>query len=187
MTMMIASWYGPDFHGKLTASGEVYDMYGMTAAHKTLPFGTILRLTNPDTGAAATITITDRGPFVPGRDIDLSYRVAKDIGVIGPGVLAVMVQYIGRDMKYAKYIKVSDAASSAYTIQIAAYEDIKSAERLKAVIIESHPGVFIMQAVVNGKVYYRVRVGRYTDKEKAMSEAKHFANEGYDTYVTPHD
>lgn len=184
---MIASWYGPDFHGKLTASGEVYDMYAMTAAHKTLPFGTILKLTNTDTGANATVTVTDRGPFVPGRDLDLSYSAAKEIGVIGPGVLAVMVQYIGRDMKYAKYLKVSEATGAAYTIQIAAYDDIHMAESLKAAVEPSHPGVFIKKATLNGKTYYRVRIGRFTDKAKAMAEAKHFANEGYDTYVTPSD
>lgn len=186
-TMMVASWYGPDFHGKCTASGEVYDMYAMTAAHKTLPFGTILRLTNPDTGATTTVTINDRGPFVSGRDLDLSYRAAKEVGVIGPGVAAISVQYIGRDMKYAKYIRVSETRAASYTIQIASYEYRPSAEKLKTAVEQSYPGAFIKQVAVNGKTYYKVRVGRYTSKEKAMSEAKHFANEGYDTYVTPND
>ncbi|MBF0567230.1 MAG: septal ring lytic transglycosylase RlpA family protein [Nitrospirae bacterium] len=186
-TQMIASWYGPDFHGKLTASGERYDMYAMTAAHKTLPFGTILKLTNPDTGVSVTVTVTDRGPFVAGRDIDLSYRAAKEVGVIGPGVLAVMVQYMGRDMKYARYVRVSESTGSSYTIQTAAYEDRQNAERLKATLEMSYTGVFIKQAAINGKTYYRVRVGHYSEKEKAMSNAKRLANEGYDTFVTPND
>ncbi|MBF0456882.1 MAG: septal ring lytic transglycosylase RlpA family protein [Nitrospirae bacterium] len=186
-TQMVASWYGPDFHNKLTASGEVYDMYAMTAAHKTLPFGTILRLSNPGTGASVTVTVTDRGPFVAGRDLDLSYSAAKEIGVVGPGVLAVMVQYMGRDMKYAKYIRVSESMSAAYTIQIASYEDKQNAENLKASVGQSNPGVFIKQVSVNGKTYYKVRVGKFTDKEKAISKAKQFANEGYDTYITPND
>jgi rare lipoprotein A len=186
-TSMVASWYGPDFHGKLTASGEKYDMYALTAAHKTLPFGTILKLTNPEGGASVTVTVTDRGPFVAGRDIDLSYRAAKDLGVVAPGTLPLIAQNLGRDMKYARYIRVSDVPGSSYTIQVAAYEDKQSAERLKAAVEMSYPGVFIRQASVNGKTYYRVRVGRYGEKEKAMSYAKLLANEGYDTFVTPND
>ncbi|MBF0319070.1 MAG: septal ring lytic transglycosylase RlpA family protein [Nitrospirae bacterium] len=186
-TSMVASWYGPDFHGKLTASGEVYDMYAMTAAHKTLPFGTILKLTNPESGASATVTITDRGPFIPGRDIDLSYSAARELGVVAPGTLTLMVQYLSRDMKYAKYIRVSEMPGSAYTIQIASFEDKQAAERLKGALDASYAGVFIKQASVNGKTVYRVRLGRYAEKDKAIAYAKLLANEGYDTFVTPGD
>ena len=82
-TEMVASWYGPGFHGRLTANGEVYDQDGMTAAHKTLPFGTELRVTNPANGKSVVLRINDRGPFIPGRDIDLSRGVARILGIDG--------------------------------------------------------------------------------------------------------
>ena len=80
-----ASWYGPNFHGKLTSNGEVYNMYSMTAAHKTLPLGVYVRVHNLANGRQAVVRINDRGPFVKGRIIDLSYAAAKDLGVVGPG------------------------------------------------------------------------------------------------------
>lgn len=82
-TQMVASWYGPRFHGNLTANGETYDQWGLTAAHKTLPFGTRLAVTNPATGRSVEVRINDRGPFTPGRDIDLSRAAAEAIGLRG--------------------------------------------------------------------------------------------------------
>ncbi|QWR76759.1 septal ring lytic transglycosylase RlpA family protein [Candidatus Magnetomonas plexicatena] len=190
---MVASWYGPDFHGKPTASGEIYDMNAMTAAHKTLPFGTILRVTNPNSGASAKVVVNDRGPFIAGRDLDLSYSAAKDIGVYGPGTLTVEVDYLGRDMKYVKYIKVSDAVASAalsssgYTIQIGAFAEQQNALRLKSSLEFEYKGVYIKQISANGKTFYRVRVGKYNDKTKAIEYAKGLAEVGYDTLVTAAD
>ena len=80
----IASWYGPGFHGKHTASGEVYDMEDMTAAHKRLPFGTVVRVDNLDNGRATEVRINDRGPFVHDRVIDLSRAAAREIEMLGP-------------------------------------------------------------------------------------------------------
>jgi rare lipoprotein A len=85
----VASWYGPGFHGKRTASGEIYDMYAMTAAHKTLPFGTIVKVVDLDTGRSVIVRINDRGPFVPGRIIDLSYAAAKELGMVEKGLARV--------------------------------------------------------------------------------------------------
>lgn len=85
----IASWYGPGFHGKRTASGEIYDMYAMTAAHKTLPFGTIVKVVDLDTGRWVVVRINDRGPFVPGRIIDLSYAAAQKLGILEKGIARV--------------------------------------------------------------------------------------------------
>ncbi len=87
----IASWYGEPFHGRRTASGEVYDMDAMTAAHPWLPFGTRVRVDNRDNGRAAELRINDRGPFVDGRIIDLSRSVARRLGMIGPGTARVRV------------------------------------------------------------------------------------------------
>lgn len=91
----VASWYGPGFHGRLTANGERYDMYAMTAAHKTLQFGTKVKVTNHDNGKSVVVRINDRGPFVGGRVIDLSRSAADAIGMVGPGTAPVTVEVVG--------------------------------------------------------------------------------------------
>ena len=83
---MICSYYGKAFHGKFTSNGEVFDMYKFTCAHKTLPFDTRIKITNPDNGKSVIVRVNDRGPFVPGRDLDLSYGAAKKIGLVAEGV-----------------------------------------------------------------------------------------------------
>jgi rare lipoprotein A len=89
-----ASWYGEQFHGRQTASGETYDMYRFTAAHKTLPFHTVVRVVEPNSRKSVVVRITDRGPFTEGRVIDLSYAAAVDLGLIGPGILHVELEVI---------------------------------------------------------------------------------------------
>lgn len=89
-----ASWYGKAHDGKLTASGERFDMYAMTCAHRSLPFGTRLRVTNPGNNQSVIVTVNDRGPFVRGRGLDLSYAAAKRIGIIEQGVQKVMVERV---------------------------------------------------------------------------------------------
>ena len=89
-----ASYYGPKFHGKKTASGEVFNQHALTAAHKTLPFGTRCRVTNQKNGKQVIVRINDRGPFVEGRILDLSYEAAKIIGGIGDGVIDVQVEVL---------------------------------------------------------------------------------------------
>lgn len=89
-----ASWYGEKFHGQQTASGEMYDMYGFTAAHKTLPFHTIVRVTDPLTRKSVVVRITDRGPYVDGRIIDLSWAAASDLGLTRHGVIPVELEVL---------------------------------------------------------------------------------------------
>ena len=88
---MLASWYGPGFNGNLTANGERYDMYGISAAHKTLPFGTELRVCYQE---CVDVVINDRGPYIGARELDLSYGAAKAIGLIEPGVANVSVTFL---------------------------------------------------------------------------------------------
>jgi len=90
----IASWYGPGFHGNLTANGETYDMYGVSAAHKTLPFGTIVRVIELDTRRSMVVRINDRGPFVEGRIIDLSKGAAEELGIVDKGITKVGLRII---------------------------------------------------------------------------------------------
>ena len=92
----IASWYGPGFHGNLTANGEVYDMNGISAAHKTLPFGTIVRVVDLETGRSIVVRINDRGPFVEGRIIDLSKGAAEKLGMVERGIIQVGLRIVRR-------------------------------------------------------------------------------------------
>jgi len=90
----IASWYGPGFDGNLTANGEVYDMNGISAAHKTLPFGTVVRVVDLDTGRSIVVRINDRGPFIEGRIIDLSKGAAEKLGIIERGIVPVGLRIV---------------------------------------------------------------------------------------------
>ncbi len=92
--LWVASYYGSAFHGRRTASGEVYNQYALTCAHRTLPFQTLLRITNPQSGKHVLVRVNDRGPFHRGRDIDLSYGAAKEIGLVAAGVMKVEVETI---------------------------------------------------------------------------------------------
>jgi rare lipoprotein A len=116
----LASWYGGKFHGRLTSSGEVFDTNTMTAAHKTLPFGTMVKVTNLDNGATAIVKINDRGPFVEGRVIDLSRAAADALGMVGIGVAHVSLEIVG----FA-------AEKDLYAIQVGAYGLEKNAERAR--------------------------------------------------------
>ena len=90
----IASWYGREHQGKRTASGEIFDMNGLTAAHRTLPFGTWVRVTGLDNGRSVDVRINDRGPFIARRVIDLSYEAARRLGMIGPGLIRVVLRVV---------------------------------------------------------------------------------------------
>jgi rare lipoprotein A len=94
----VASWYGDDFHGKTTASGEVYDMHALTAAHRTLPLGTVVRIVKVVNGKHVTIRVNDRGPYVHGRILDLSYAAAKTLGMVQDGVSAIQLEVVGKNI-----------------------------------------------------------------------------------------
>jgi rare lipoprotein A len=89
-----ASWYGEPHHGRPTASGEIFDMHALTAAHRALPFGTRVLVTRLDTGRSVEVRINDRGPFVDGRIVDLSYAAARALGAVGPGVVPVRLRVV---------------------------------------------------------------------------------------------
>lgn len=105
----IASWYGPDFHGKPTATGERYDMNDITAAHKTLPMPSVVRVTNLENGRSLVVRVNDRGPFVRGRIIDLSRRSAQLLGIHAPGTAKVRVQILPEESKQVKLAAISGA------------------------------------------------------------------------------
>jgi rare lipoprotein A len=115
----VASWYGPPFHGRQTASGEIYDMEAPTAAHRTLPFGTRVRVHNLETGRSTELRINDRGPFVRGRIIDVSRRGARELGLLGPGIASVRVEILD-----------APAPRSCFEVQAGAFRDRENAETL---------------------------------------------------------
>jgi 3D (Asp-Asp-Asp) domain-containing protein len=90
----VASWYGGSFHGRLTANGDIYDQFKMTAAHRLLPLGSVVRVTNPENGREVEVLVNDRGPFIRGRIIDLSYAAAEHLGAVYPGTLPVVVEVL---------------------------------------------------------------------------------------------
>lgn len=95
----IASWYGEEFHGKRTSSGEIYNMYEMTAAHKSLPFGTRVLVVDLETGRSVIVRINDRGPFIHGRIIDLSFAAAQKLGIVKKGIARVGIKIVQRPKK----------------------------------------------------------------------------------------
>jgi rare lipoprotein A len=124
----LASWYGGKFHGRLTSSGEVFDTNTMTAAHRTLPFGTIVKVTNEDNGKTAIVKINDRGPFVQGRIIDLSRAAATELDMVGRGVARVSLQIVdfatNRDLcaiQVGAFALEGNAVKAAMTLQAAGF------------------------------------------------------------------
>lgn len=179
-----ASWYGKKFHGRPTSSGERYNMYGFSAAHKTMKFGTQLRVTNPDNGKSVDITVNDRGPFIRGRDLDLSYGAAKEINFTDKGVGTVRIEYLGRDMRYVKRVPFAPSFMPGHlTIQVGSFTEQSNASRLKMGLEIQYSDVYITSVYVRGQKYHRVRVGSFKDYETAYQVAERLADEGYDVFI----
>jgi rare lipoprotein A len=185
---IVASWYGEPFHGRQTACGERYDMYGISAAHKTMKFGTKLRVTNPDNNKSVELIVTDRGPFIKGRDLDLSYGAAKKIGHVEKGVGKVYIEYLGRDMRYAKRVHLlGPDVTGVLTIQVGSFTEQENAARLKQGLDIKYSGVHIMPVHLKGKKFYRVRVGKFNSRDSAYLIAEKLADEGYNAFITSRD
>lgn len=180
---VVASWYGPDFHGRPTSSGELFNMYALTCAHREYPFGTKLKVVNLQNNKDVECVVNDRGPFIPGRDLDLSYAAAKKIDLVGPGTGAVMVEPLGRDLRYVKYVRYG-VSSGTLTIQVGSFKDESNAKRLKSALELNHKNVYIMEANVAGAKYYRVRIGKFNNKVDAQKIGNALANEGYNVLIT---
>ncbi len=153
----LASWYGTKFHSHRTSSGEHYNMYALTAAHKTLPLPTYVRVKNLENGRVAIVKVNDRGPFHSGRIIDLSYGAAAKLGVFPKGTARVEIEAISVNVAHEKYV-----APSRYYIQAGAFATRRTAEQLKRQIVKvSALSVFIKH---EGRQYL-VRVGPFTDRK----------------------
>jgi rare lipoprotein A len=152
-----ASWYGIPFNGRRASNGETYDMYKLTAAHRTLPFETMVRVTNLNNGKSTIVRITDRGPFVANRIIDLSLAAAREIESVGPGVVPVRIEVLGN----------VDVTSGFFTVQVGAFRDRANADRLRDRLSLSYTPIFIQQYDSPDGTFYRVRVGKISGEDAA--------------------
>ena len=174
----IASWYGPGFHGRPTASGVIYNQNELTAAHQTLPLGTRVMVTNLDNGRSAEVTINDRGPFAKGRIVDLSYAAARTLGMIGPGTIPVRIEVIDS----GPYKIQSIRPSLDYTLQAGSFVELENAQRLKENLTKSYPRVPDVTIVpVHGKdsIHYRVQLGTFSNRRDAEGHAQQLARKGF--------
>ncbi|GAB6058656.1 septal ring lytic transglycosylase RlpA family protein [Desulfonatronum parangueonense] len=157
----IASWYGPQFHAKRTASGEVYNMYDLTAAHRVLPMQTKIRVTNLDNGKSVVLRVNDRGPFVGNRVVDLSYKAAQELDIIRPGTAPVRVEALGR---------WPGGIPGRFFVQVGSFTQRENAARqVEDMRRNGYPGSRMVQAVINGQNFWRVQVGEFNNLDKAVS------------------
>ena len=156
----VASWYGAPFHGRQSPSGEIFDMNRFVAAHRTLPFGSIVRVTNLNNGKHTEVRVIDRGPFIEGRLIDLSLAAAHAINMVGTGVALVRVELVSSP----------SPLTGAFSVQVGAFQQRKNADRLRADLSRRYP-VFVQDYAAPAGRLYRVRVGRLATQQAA----EHFA------------
>jgi rare lipoprotein A len=170
----VASWYGEPFNGRRAANGEIYDMYQLTAAHRTLPFGAIVRVTNLRNGKQTEVRITDRGPFVANRVIDLSLSAAQAIDMVGPGTAPVRLEILGGPNPQVGF----------FGVQVGAFQSQDNAERFQAQLAARYGTVSIAQYDSPSGLFYRVRVGRLPTQAAAQQLADQLhANDQLTTFV----
>jgi rare lipoprotein A len=171
-----ASWYGKEFQGRKTASGEVFDMHGLTASHRTLPFGTIIRVTNLDNLKSVSVRITNRGPFVKSRILELSSGAAKELGFTAQGTALVKIETPEAVFDKARY-----------TVQAAAYTEEENARMLKDRLSKKFELVYVVQLETNIARLFLVRIGSYASEERAEQVAGKLTLEGLEPIVLRKD
>lgn len=193
----LASWYGRDFHGRRTSSGEIYDMYQITAAHRTLPLGTWVEVIHLETGRSVQVRVNDRGPFIAGRVIDLSYGAARVLGMVGQGVAPVRVRLLSAMAAPARAAPVAAAPATAasatgarvaappgrFTMQLGSFTSRENATAFAGTLQQRWGGVHLVPARIDGETVYRVRMGTYQSREEARRAAEAVAGAGYDVVV----
>lgn len=169
-----ASWYGAPFHGRRASNGEIYDMNKLSAAHRTMAFNTMVRVTNLTNGKSVVVRITDRGPFVDNRIIDLSRAAAQQIESIGPGVVPVRLEVISG----------ADPFGGFFTVQVGAFKDRGNAERLRQRLDALYSPAMIQQVQLEDGMFYRVRVGKISGEQSAQRLADDLrVKEGFHSMV----
>jgi rare lipoprotein A len=187
-----ASWYGTQFHGRRTSSGEVFDMHRITAAHKTLPLYTLVKVTNLSNGKHVILPINDRGPFVKGRVIDLSYAAAREIDMIGPGVTDVTVEALGKEVGRVQgkegvmaLVQSQDFQSGDFTVQVGSFENRENATRLadRLKVVYKEVNIRNYQDAQN-RTLHRVHVSLSRTLDNARAAQKRLEEMGFkDAFV----
>jgi rare lipoprotein A len=170
----VASWYGSDFHGKPTSSGEIYDMYQLSCAHKTLPLGTTVIVTNLENGQSLELRVNDRGPFVKERIIDLSYAAAKILGIYQKGTAFVKVETVGPWIEEPQRL----------ALQVGSFADEANAQKLAEVLRKNFEDVYVAKVETSTQTYHRVRVGPFETRELALPTAEKLSQMGFEVLVT---
>ncbi|MEX0680198.1 MAG: septal ring lytic transglycosylase RlpA family protein [Balneolales bacterium] len=173
-----ASWYGPGFHGRQTANGETYDQNKLTAAHRTLPFNTVIRVVNLDNGKSIHVRINDRGPYARGRVIDLSREAARRIDMIDTGVAPVRLILINSE-EPIRTRGPGNIRQEEFTIQLASFYNRSEAEAFSRQIRRSR----VETGNVNGRTVYRVYYGTYRNARDANRDLNRFERSGYECFV----
>ena len=189
----LASYYAEPYHGRRTANGEVFDTYQeLTAAHRTLPFNTVVKVTNETNGRNVEVRINDRGPFINGRVIDLSLRAAREIDLERAGIAPVKLKVLkegtpaspSRSSSRASVPPPAPASGALYTIQVGAFESQAAAEFVQKNLEQRYGDVTIQAfASTSAPPFYRVRVGRLIDLTAAEELSKQLRNEKFEPFV----
>jgi len=182
-----ASWYGEEFHGRPTSSGETYDMNKKTAAHKTLPLGTYVKVINLENNESTIVRINDRGPFVKGRIIDLSYGAAKEIDMADTGLADVQVVALGREVGdlpqengAVPILDLRDFETGEFTVQVGAFKERSNAYNLAERLKVDFEYVNVMEyASKDNGVFYRVHVSKSTALSRAWEFEKRLEKMGF--------
>ncbi|MGA8037928.1 MAG: septal ring lytic transglycosylase RlpA family protein [Candidatus Acidiferrales bacterium] len=171
----VASWYGVPFNGRRTSNGEIYDMHTFTAAHRTLPFNTVVRVTNLRNGKQTEVRINDRGPFVANRIIDLSLAASQAIEMVGTGTAQVRLEIVSA---------TANPTTGDFGVQVGAFLQAGNADRLKAQLEQQYPPVSVAPYDSPNGTFYRVRVGKLPTEVAAQDLANRLHEEhGYTTFV----
>ncbi len=165
-TLGVASWYGPGFHGRRTANGEIYNQEDLTAASPNLPLGTMVAVTNLNNGRSVVVRINDRGPYVKGRRIDLSHRAASALGMIDPGTAPVRI-----DVLSVRSRRPFASTRYRYYVQVGLFTNRAAAQRLRDSLAPTYPDVAIDHIKAGRRRYYCVRMGGFATRYEAMSRA----------------
>lgn len=173
-----ASWYGTEFHGKQTANGEIFNQNQLTAAHRTLPFNTIVRVINLDNGKSVHVRINDRGPYARGRVIDLSREAARRIDMIESGTAPVRLILV-RSEKPIRTVGPGNIRQEEFTIQLGSFNRRPDAEAYANQIRRA----IVVSAEVDGRRFYRVYYGRYRNTRDAQRDLNKLQRDGHDGFV----
>lgn len=174
----VSSWYGPGFHGQLTASGEVYDQDAMTAAHRTLPLGTWVEVRNLANGRVATVRVNDRGPYKVGRVLDLSYAAAQQLGMVGPGTADVEIRLV--DSRYRQWPIVR------YSVQVGAFRTRPEADAKGAAVARAGERAYL-KTTGRPDFPYSVRVGPYEKRSDALAVVDRLTSRGMSALLVEED